>query len=229
MSHLLIEEGHTQRGPAEGFEDAQRRNHLRRSRTVSASSNCIPSIAKELHTLFALPLNPTNVPRRVYRFCEADSDTERSEYGAPMTSKRASWKECQPRPLSKKQCLVQVCQFNIPRDSAELGVPARGRWSPLMVGSTEGAARIWMHLACLCARGTTRVQDRARTPRWRAGLIVPEERPRRKTDDRLVLKDSTSDLELAREIKPGNCGAEDRGWCGERRYTTPAFDCDIAL
>lgn len=44
----------------------------------------------ELHTLSALPLSPTNVPRRVYRFCEAESDTERSEYGAPMTSKRAS-------------------------------------------------------------------------------------------------------------------------------------------
>jgi hypothetical protein len=44
----------------------------------------------ESHTLSALPLNPTSVPRRVYRFCEAESDTERSEYGAPTTSNRAS-------------------------------------------------------------------------------------------------------------------------------------------
>lgn len=43
-----------------------------------------------MHTLSAFPLNPTKVPRRVYRFCEAESDTERSEYGAPTTSNRAS-------------------------------------------------------------------------------------------------------------------------------------------
>lgn len=43
-----------------------------------------------MHTLSAFPLNPTKVPRRVNRFCEAESDTERSEYGAPTTSNRAS-------------------------------------------------------------------------------------------------------------------------------------------
>lgn len=43
-----------------------------------------------MRTLSALPLNPTRVPRRVYRFCDADSETDRSEYGAPTTSNRAS-------------------------------------------------------------------------------------------------------------------------------------------
>ena len=142
MSYLLIKEGHAERSSAEGFEDAQRRDHLSRSRIVSASSNCKASISESL-TLSALPLSPTNVPRRVYRFCEADSDTERSEYGAPTTSKRASLKQgCQPRPFPKSQCLLNFHKFNIPRDSAELGVPARGRWSPLTVGSAEGVARI---------------------------------------------------------------------------------------
>lgn len=44
----------------------------------------------KLRTLSAFPLNPTKVPRRVYRFCEAESETDRSEYGAPTTSNRAS-------------------------------------------------------------------------------------------------------------------------------------------
>jgi hypothetical protein len=35
--------------------------------------------------------------------------------------------------------------------------------------------------------------------------------PEVKTEDRVVLKDFTSDLELARELKPGNCGAEAQG------------------
>jgi hypothetical protein len=53
-------------------------------------------------------------------------------------------------------------------------VLARGKWSPLTVGSSEGVARIWIHLACREARGTTRVQDRVRTPRWRTGRMVPD-------------------------------------------------------
>jgi hypothetical protein len=43
-----------------------------------------------LPTLSAFPLKPTSVPRRVYKFCDAESETERSEYGAPTTSNRAS-------------------------------------------------------------------------------------------------------------------------------------------
>jgi hypothetical protein len=37
-----------------------------------------------------LPLRPTKVPRRVKRVCDAESETERSEKGVPMTSKWAS-------------------------------------------------------------------------------------------------------------------------------------------
>ena len=42
------------------------------------------------YTFSAFPLTPTRVPRLVYRFCEADNDTERSEWGAPSTSNLAS-------------------------------------------------------------------------------------------------------------------------------------------
>jgi hypothetical protein len=41
-------------------------------------------------TFSTLPLKPTNVPRRVYKFCEAARETERSEKGEPTTSNRAS-------------------------------------------------------------------------------------------------------------------------------------------
>jgi hypothetical protein len=37
-----------------------------------------------------LPLKPTNVPLRVYRFWEAEMEAERSENGLLSTSKRAS-------------------------------------------------------------------------------------------------------------------------------------------
>ena len=36
------------------------------------------------------PLTPTRVPRRVYRFCDAESATESSDDEEPRTSKRAS-------------------------------------------------------------------------------------------------------------------------------------------
>ena len=41
-------------------------------------------------TFSGLPVTPTNVPRLLYSFCEADSDTESNEYGEPMTSNLAS-------------------------------------------------------------------------------------------------------------------------------------------
>jgi len=36
------------------------------------------------------PENPTRVPRRVYRSCEGERETERREYGEPRISKEAS-------------------------------------------------------------------------------------------------------------------------------------------
>lgn len=39
------------------------------------------------------PLTPTRVPRRVKRFCDAESETERREAVGPSTSKRASGEE----------------------------------------------------------------------------------------------------------------------------------------
>lgn len=47
----------------------------------------------DFHTLSAFPLNPTNVPRRVYRFCDADKETESMEYGVPTTWNLASVKQ----------------------------------------------------------------------------------------------------------------------------------------
>jgi hypothetical protein len=41
-------------------------------------------------TFSGFPFNATRVPRLVYRFWEAERDTERREYGAPRTSKVAS-------------------------------------------------------------------------------------------------------------------------------------------
>lgn len=38
------------------------------------------------HTFSGFPLKPTRVPFRVYRFCDADTEAERSEDGPPRTS-----------------------------------------------------------------------------------------------------------------------------------------------
>lgn len=43
-------------------------------------------------TLSGFPATATSVPRRVYSLCEAERETESSEYGEPMTSNRASVK-----------------------------------------------------------------------------------------------------------------------------------------
>ena len=42
------------------------------------------------HTFSGLPLKPTKVPLREYRFWEADMDAESREKELPSTSKRAS-------------------------------------------------------------------------------------------------------------------------------------------
>lgn len=47
-----------------------------------------------------MPLKPTNVPLRVYRFWEADIEAERSEKGLPSTSNRASGTSNQLKILS---------------------------------------------------------------------------------------------------------------------------------
>jgi len=45
---------------------------------------------KALLTFSDFPLTPTNVPLLVYNFCDADKETDKSEYGAPRTSNLAS-------------------------------------------------------------------------------------------------------------------------------------------
>ena len=45
---------------------------------------------KMLPTFSGLPLKPTNVPLRVYKFWEAEIEAERRENGLLSTSKRAS-------------------------------------------------------------------------------------------------------------------------------------------
>ncbi len=49
-----------------------------------------PRRDKEDTAFSGLPLKPTRVPRRVYRFCEAEMEAERREKVLPRTSKRAS-------------------------------------------------------------------------------------------------------------------------------------------
>ena len=56
---------------------------------ISIQLSILERIYLEL-TFSAFPLTPTNVPLLVYRFCEADNETDKREYGAPSTSNRAS-------------------------------------------------------------------------------------------------------------------------------------------
>lgn len=87
-SYLLIQEGHSDHGSAEGLQNTQSRNNLYSHALMKEPKWYSNPMGP--NTLSALPLNPTKVPRRVYRFCDAESETERSEYGAPTTSNRAS-------------------------------------------------------------------------------------------------------------------------------------------
>ena len=99
-----------------------------------------------------LPLKPTNVPLRVYRFCDAEMDAERREKGVPRTSNRASvYKSA--RAVSGGSIAV------LPAEGDELG-DAGG--SKLCVGCVlGGVALIWTYrllvlpvrlLACLTCR-----------------------------------------------------------------------------
>lgn len=108
---------------------------------------------------------------------------------------------------------------SIPRDSAELGVLARGKWSPLIVGSSEGVARIWTHLACRDARGTTRVQDRVRTPRWRTGRMVPDAETEWCREKGLYVRVKAG-CKTRREIVAPRVSRSP-----STKYTTPAADC----
>lgn len=167
----------------------------------------------------AFPLSPTRVPRRVYRFCDAESETESREYGAPMTSNRASVLISLVSRIRSKQK-----ENTIPRDSTELGALARGKWSPLTVaGSCAGAARIWTHLVCCgCprhGRTRTRAQERVRAHRRMAGLMVSLRANCRQTEateweqKRECALEVTSvgeatETESSREIvDPNNCAA----------------------
>lgn len=47
-------------------------------------------LKRYLPTFSAFPSTPTRLPRRVYRYWDADSETESSEKGDPRTSNRAS-------------------------------------------------------------------------------------------------------------------------------------------
>lgn len=56
----------------------------RKPRRIGSNEN------KAERVFSGFPLKPINVLRRVYNCCDADNETDRIEYGAPITSKRAS-------------------------------------------------------------------------------------------------------------------------------------------
>lgn len=79
----MIEEWDAEGCAAEGLENGE--GGLRLNWSANASKSCICRL-----TFSTLPLTPTRVPRLVNNFCDAANETESMEYGAPITSKRAS-------------------------------------------------------------------------------------------------------------------------------------------
>jgi hypothetical protein len=83
--HSLVNEGHSKERSSKRSEEGESRDGLAESVSDDRArvSNIIP-------TFSGLPLKPTNVPLRVYRFWEAEMEAERRENGLLSTSKRAS-------------------------------------------------------------------------------------------------------------------------------------------
>jgi hypothetical protein len=76
---LLVEKRYPQKSSPDGLKNAQSRNHLAFIRKLVSSDRAVKLTVRTLHTLSAFPLNPTSVPRCVYRFWEAERDTDRRE------------------------------------------------------------------------------------------------------------------------------------------------------
>lgn len=111
------------------------------------------------HTLSALPLSPTSVPRRVNKLCEAVSETDSNEYGVPITSNRASAMAEQSQ-VSELLPSPQAQLLSVPGDSTELGTPVMaGRASsPVITAAADGAARVCTALRGHLVRGPRGLQ-----------------------------------------------------------------------
>lgn len=79
----LVEEWDAEGESAEWLEDGECGLRLRKLALL-----CFRTMYSLTFSTF--PLTPMRVPRLVYSFCDADNETESMEYGAPITSKRAS-------------------------------------------------------------------------------------------------------------------------------------------
>lgn len=86
-------------------------------------------------TFSGLPLKPTSVPLRVYKFWEAEMEAERREKGLLRTSNRAST-------TVSVTCILSVYKAILPALGLELLPPLVGL--RVWVGSVEeGVALIW--------------------------------------------------------------------------------------
>jgi hypothetical protein len=84
-SNSLVDEWHSKECSPKRSKQREGRHGLFNSISPSHTISC------EVHPTFSgLPLKPTNVPLRVYKFWEAEMEAERRENGLLSTSKRAS-------------------------------------------------------------------------------------------------------------------------------------------
>jgi hypothetical protein len=84
-SHSLVDEWDSKECSSERSEEREGRHGL-----LNGISPSRAKMYQDHPTFSGLPLKPTNVPLRVYKFWEAEMDAERRENGLLSTSKRAS-------------------------------------------------------------------------------------------------------------------------------------------
>lgn len=95
-------------------------------------------------TLSGFPATATSVPRRVYSLCEAERDTESSEYGEPMTSNRASFKHGVSVQVSPYAKTASSRSGAIPAESLRFSTAPKASPPPVLGDSVLGVALIWM-------------------------------------------------------------------------------------
>ena len=122
-SHSLVDKRHSKECSLERSEERESRHGLSKSISPSHTRH------REVHHTFSgLPLKPTNVPLRVYRFWEAEMEAERRENGLLSTSKRAST-------TVSAMCIFLVYGSILPALGLELLPPLAGL--SVCVGSVE--------------------------------------------------------------------------------------------
>jgi hypothetical protein len=95
-------------------------------------------------TLSGFPATATSVPRRVYSLCEAERETESSEYGEPMTSNRASFKHKLSVQVSPYAKTASRRSGAIPAESRRFSTAPNASPPPVLGDSVLGVALIWM-------------------------------------------------------------------------------------